>query len=243
MGNNGYIPEERIVKVVTVNEMADEDKPREKAIRLGMGSLSNAELMAILFRTGSHGFDVMSLSTMILDDFQGHLSHVAKLSVEELKRRYKGLGEAKATTLLAALEIGARARNDALEESTKRIMSSHDAYSRMAPHFTNLDHEEFWVLMLNNANHVIREYQVGKGGVSATVVDVKLIMREALSCLASSMILFHNHPSGTMKPSPQDDSLTRKIADAARLLDIRVNDHIIINTDFGFYSYHDEGKI
>lgn len=243
MGINRYQPKGRLSGIMTVNEMADEDKPREKAIRLGMGSLSNAELMAILFRTGSHGLDVMGLSAMILDDFQNHLSHVAKLSVEELKRRYKGLGEAKATTLLAALEIGARARNDAIEEGNKKIMSSQDAFRRMAPHFTNLDHEEFWVLMLNNASHVIREYQAGKGGISATVVDVKLIIREAVSCLASSMILFHNHPSGTMKPSPQDDSLTRKISEAAKLLDIRVNDHIIVNTDFGFYSYHDEGRL
>lgn len=230
------------VRTLGVAEMSPEERPREKAVLKGIKSLTNVELMAILFRTGVSGNDVMSLSREILDDYQGHLSQVARMSVDEMCARYKGLGTAKATTLLAALEIGARASADAASQRNQQILSSESAYQRMAHHFQNLDHEEFWILLLNNGLRVIREVSIAKGGINATSVDIRIIMKEALSSLASAIIVFHNHPSGTIKPSAQDDDLTRKIKQAAGYFDIRLNDHLII-TDSGFYSYHDNGRL
>lgn len=230
-------PQGRLIK-----DMAADERPREKAMRQGLKSLTDSELLAILFGTGVRGKSVVELSSEILADHEHHLSRIARMSVRDFLRRYKGIGPAKAITLLASLEIGARAAADAAAIDDPAVTSSQVAHNLMAHHFSNLDHEEFWVLLLSQSARVLAEIPVGRGGVAATVVDVKIIMRSALEHLASSMILCHNHPSGTLYPSAQDDNLTRKIRDAAALMDMRVADHLIF-TDAGYYSYHDEGKL
>lgn len=225
-----------------IKDMSNDERPREKAIRYGIKSLSDSELMAIIFSTGLKGKSVIELSRDILSDNDYHLSKVARLSVTEMLRRYKGIGPAKAITLLAALELGSRSAADAAKIDNPTITSSEVAYSIMRHHFERLDHEQFWILLLSQAGKSIREVKIGQGGVSATAVDVKLIMKAAIESLASAIILFHNHPSGNLRPSQQDDLLTQKIREAAKLFDIRVNDHIIV-TDGDFYSYNDNGRL
>jgi DNA repair protein RadC len=222
--------------------LADDEKPREKALIHGIKSLTNVELMAIIFSTGLKGKSVLDLSRDILNDNDNHLSVVAHLSPQDIMNRYKGIGPAKAITLLAALELGMRSARDAAEIEYKRVTSSDAAVALMRHHFQNLDHEEFWVLLMNNSAKAIREVCVGRGGQTATVVDVKVVMRIALEAKATRMIVFHNHPSGNLRPSTQDDSITRKIKSAAELFDIRLDDHIII-TDTSYYSYNDESKL
>lgn len=228
---------ERLIK-----EMSSEERPREKAMRYGIKSLTDTELMAIIFSTGLKGKSVIELSRDILSDNDNHLSKVARLSVNEMLKRYKGIGPAKAITLLAALELGSRSAADAAKIDNPAILSSEMAYKLMKHHFERLDHEEFWVLLLSQSGRVLREVKIGQGGITGTAVDVKLIMRAAIEHLASAMIVFHNHPSGTLRPSHQDDAITKKIGDAARLIDTRLNDHIII-TDASYYSYNDEGRL
>jgi len=225
-----------------IREMAEDQRPREKAMRHGIKSLSDAELMAILFGTGMRGKSVISLSEEILQDNGNHLSKVARLSVKDFMNRYKGVGIAKAISILAALELGSRSAADAASISQPVINGAKIAVDVMRHHFERLPHEEFWVMLLSQAGKVIREVCISRGGISLTAVDVKLILKSAIENYASSMILFHNHPSGTLKPSPQDDTLTNKICGAAKLLDIRVNDHIII-TDAGYFSYHDNDRL
>lgn len=228
---------ERLIK-----EMSSEERPREKAMRYGIKSLTDTELMAIIFSTGLKGKSVIELSRDILSDNDNHLSKVARLSVNEMLKRYKGIGPAKAITLLAALELGSRSAADAAKIDNPAILSSEMAYKLMKHHFERLDHEEFWVLLLSQSGRVLREVKIGQGGITGTAVDIKLIMRAAIEHLASAMIVFHNHPSGTLRPSHQDDAITKKIGDAARLIDTRLNDHIII-TDASYYSYNDEGRL
>ncbi|MDE5555795.1 MAG: DNA repair protein RadC [Muribaculaceae bacterium] len=225
-----------------IKEMSTDERPREKAMRHGIKSLTDTELMAIIFSTGLKGKSVIELSRDILTDNGNHLSKVARLSVSEMLKRYKGIGPAKAITLLAALELGSRSAADAAKIDDRPIVSSEMAYKLMKHHFERLDHEEFWVLLLSQSGKVIREIKIGQGGVTGTTVDVKLIMRAAIEHLASAMIVFHNHPSGTLRPSPQDDALTKKIAEAAKLIDTRLNDHIIV-TDASYFSYNDQGRL
>lgn len=225
-----------------IRDMAHDERPREKAMAHGIKSLSNVELMAIIFSTGIKGKSVIDLCRDILDDNDKHLSNVARLSVQELINRYPGIGPAKAVTLLAALELGARSAEDSVMKDNPVINTSEKAYAIMKPQFLNLPHEEFWVLLLTPSAKVIRKVCVGRGGVSMTAVDVKVILRRAIEYSASAMILCHNHPSGTLSPSTHDDNLTRKICDGARMLDIKVLDHIIL-TDGGFYSYNDQGRL
>ncbi len=225
-----------------IKEMDRDERPREKAIKYGIKSLSDNELMAIIFSTGLKGKSVIEMSRDILSDNKGHLSKVARLSVAEMLKRYKGIGPAKALTLLAGLELGSRSAADAATIDDPVVNSSGVAYSIMKHHFERLDHEEFWVLLLSQSGKPIREIKIGQGGVAATAVDVKLIMKAAIEHLASAMIVFHNHPSGNLKPSAQDNALTIKIREAAKLIDTRLNDHIII-TDASYYSYNDDGRL
>ncbi len=225
-----------------IRDIDPELRPREKALRNGIDSLSDAELMAIVFATGLRGKSVIEMSEDILRDNRGHLSRVVRMSPKELCSRYKGIGEAKALTLLAALKLGERSAADALRDSDEPITSSAAAYRYMATRLTKLPHEEFWVMYLNRAARVVGERRISQGGVTGTVVDVRMIVKGALEELASAMIVFHNHPSGNVKPSPQDEALTRKIRDAAALFDVRLNDHIIV-TPGAFFSFHDEGLI
>ncbi|MBO5052720.1 MAG: DNA repair protein RadC [Muribaculaceae bacterium] len=225
-----------------IADMPSDTRPREKALRHGIKSLTDIELMAIIFSTGVKGLSVLDLSRLILNDANGHLSDVAHMTPAQFCKRYKGIGPAKAITLLAALELGSRASSDAARKSTPQIHDSRSGYTIMKHRFENLDHEEFWLLMLSRSHKVIHDVRIGVGGVSATVVDIKILMRHVIDNCASSIIVCHNHPSGNLSPSPQDDSLTQKIKDAAKIFDVHVIDHLII-CDNGYYSYADNGRL
>lgn len=226
-----------------IKDLNAEDRPREKVLAGRIKDLTDAELMALLFSTGIKGKSVIELCGDILRDNGNHLSAVTRYTPQELATKYVGIGPAKAITLLAALELGVRTVADAQALNSEPIISSASAaHNLMAPHFIGLKHEEFWILYINRAGHEIRRERVSQGGLTATVVDVKIILRCALQCLASSMILFHNHPSGALYPSPEDDHLTRRIVEGAKAIDIAVHDHIIV-TDGGYYSYNEHGKL
>ncbi|MBD5234192.1 MAG: DNA repair protein RadC [Bacteroidales bacterium] len=221
-------------------DIPEDARPREKALALGMGALSDVELMAIVFSTGIKGKGVMDLCRDILGEYGYHLSKISSMPARDFIRNHKGIGPAKALTLLAGIELGLRAAADAVKVEEKKITSSQTAFDYMQHHLYNLDHEEFWVLLLRNNLTPMREFRVGQGGIAATFVDVKLIMKEALLSNATSMMLFHNHPSGALEASAQDRALTKKIVDAARYFDIRVLDHIIVGKS-KYFSFHDEG--
>lgn len=225
-----------------IRDIEAQDRPREKVLSGKIKSLSNSELMALLFATGIKGKSVIELCDDILRDNRNHLSLVTKMTVKDLCARYKGIGPAKAITLLAALELGMRSVADEKLMENPVVASAEKASEIMRPRFLRLNHEEFWVMYLNRAGHVIKEERISQGGTSSTAVDVKIILKHGIECLASSMLLFHNHPSGQLRPSPDDDKLTKKIANAATMLDIRVHDHIIV-TDAGYYSYADHNRM
>lgn len=225
-----------------VRDILPELRPREKALRFGLDALTDAELMAIVFATGIRGKGVVQMSEDILEDNGNHLSRLTRMSVKEMTRRYKGIGHAKALTLLAALKLGERSVADALATAEAPITCSRDAYVHMARRMANLPHEEFWIMLLNQAGRVVATRRIGQGGVAGTLVDVRLLAKTALEELATAVIAFHNHPSGNLQPSRQDEALTHKIREGLALLDIRLNDHIIIGPG-GYYSFNDEGKL
>lgn len=218
------------------------DRPREKAMRMGFDALSDAELLAILFNTGIRNKSVVEMSEDILAYLDGHLSKLVKMTVEDICVQFKGIGPAKALTLLAAVQLGMRAAADAMKSEKRIVKSSSDIVALAKERFQWLDHEEFWVYYLSQCGEVIYEKMVGKGGLNATVVDVRVIISQALKCNAASMILIHNHPSGTLKPSMHDMAITKKVCDAAKIFDLRVLDHLII-AHTGHYSFCDEGKL
>lgn len=226
----------------SIANLADDQLPREKALTFGIKSLSDTELMAIIFGTGMKGVSVLEMSQNILTDNKGHLSDIAAMSPKAFSERYKGIGPAKALTLLAGIELGLRAAGDAARKQKNPITSSKFAYELMRSRLQDLDHEEFWALMMNNSAIPVAETFIASGGQTATVVDIKILIRKALENKAVRMIVFHNHPSGNNRPSAQDDALTRKINEAAKLLDIRLDDHIII-TPTDYFSYNDNGRL
>jgi len=214
--------------------------PREKALAYGIKALSDAELMAIIFGTGIQGKNVIKMCEEILDDNAGHISKVARMDIHEFMRRYKGIGPAKALTMLAALELGSRSTADALKIDDPTMSSADMAFQYMKHYLDGLNHEEFWILLLKQNLKPLRAIRVGQGGLNATVVDVKVILREALLAASPAIMLFHNHPSGQLAASIEDEKLTNKICQAAELLGIRVLDHIIIGVD-RFFSFHNAG--
>lgn len=223
-------------------QMAEDEMPREKALKHGLRSLEDAELMAIIFGTGIKGVSVLDMAHQILERHDGHLSRLASLSATEFIKQHKGIGPAKALTLLAGIELGLRAAKDAASMPMQQILSSKLAYDYMRDQLEHLDHEEFWVLLMTHSATIIAKQFIASGGQASTIVDVRILMRRALESKCSRMILFHNHPSGQLRPSMQDDALTQKIKNAAKLLDINVDDHIII-TPTSYYSYNDEGRM
>lgn len=228
-------------KPLRIADLNDDDKPREKALRNGIRSLSDTELIAILLGGGLPGKSVIDLSREIYDSYSHSLTDMARSSIREMCSRFKGIGPAKAITIAAALELGGR-RKDIQGEKKPQITSSADAYNAIRQRLENQPVEEFWVILLSRANRIIAKECISRGGTVATVVDVKLIMKHAIEHLASGMILVHNHPSDNITPSAQDDQLTNKIREAARLLDIRVLDHLIIGSA-SFYSYSDNNRL
>lgn len=222
-------------------DLSKEDRPREKALSQGLGAMTTTELIALLLGSGSRGESVIQLSQRILYDCDYKLQNLSKRSIQNLIRSFKGMGEAKSITLLAAIELGKRFAQEGPPESPE-ISTPARAYTLMADKLSGLDHEEFWVAYLNNANKVIKRIKIGQGGVTATVADVKIIMHHAVDYLATAIILYHNHPSGNTRPSEEDDKLTKKIHQAASTLDITLMDHIIIGAD-SYYSYTNAGKL
>jgi DNA repair protein RadC len=215
-----------------------EDRPREKLLHKGIASLSNAELLAILIGSGSPKESAVDLSRKILQDVHNNLNELGKATIESLQKRYYGVGQAKAVTIVAALELGRR-RQLSAPIQRPQIKKSEDVFNLMHPALADLPHEEFWILILNQANKVIHRFNISKGGISGTVIDVRLIMEKALYQHASSIILCHNHPSGNKKPSQADISITKKLYDAGKILDIHVLDHIIIAENH-YFSFADE---
>ncbi len=223
---------------ITIKLWAEEDRPREKLTMLGRRSLSDAELLAILIGSGSRSESAVELSKRILYGCDKDLNQLAKLSVSELSR-FKGIGVAKAISIIAALELGRR-RKDIVTAGPVQISTSIDVYELIAPQFKDLNHEEFWILLLNRANRVTSKHLISKGGQAGTIADPKIIFNIALENHAASIILAHNHPSGNLKPSHSDLELTKKLRSAGQFLDLPVLDHLII-TDHGFLSFSDEG--
>lgn len=226
-----------IDRKISIKDLSEEDRPREKLLNKGRRSLTDAELLAILIGSGNRSETAVQLCQRILSDLKNDLNKLGKLEVGELIK-YKGIGEAKAISIIAALEIGRRRKSEAQEE-IQSIGSSKAAYDYFLANMADLAHEEFWVLLLNRANKPIDIKMVASGGVSATIVDVKIILKLAIEKLASSIIIAHNHPSGSLIPSDADKEITTKIKNACKLIDIPLLDHIIV-TDKGFYSFNDE---
>lgn len=222
----------------SIKNWAEDDKPREKLMLKGKQALSDAELIAILIGSGSRNESAVSLSKRILASVDNNLNALGKLSLKQLME-FKGIGEAKAISIAAALELGRRRRVEETVE-LKKISSSKAVFEIMQPLIGELPHEEFWVLYLNNSNKVIHKSQLSKGGIAGTVVDIRLVFKMALEQNATSLILTHNHPSGKLEASNADKEITQKLKLAGEQLEIRVLDHIII-TEKGYLSFQDEG--
>ncbi len=231
---------EQYTATKSIKQWAEDDRPREKLLHKGKAALSNAELLAILIRTGTRRKTAIDLAKELLDKSQNNLIELSKLSVYDLMQ-LDGIGEAKALTLLAALEIGNRRRaSQALDKA--KISSSKEVFDIFHAELAGVPYEQFWLLLLNRGNKVIRKINISEGGISGTIADPKKIFKIALDHNASSIILCHNHPSGTLKPSDSDNKLTRKLAEAGNMLDISVLDHVIIAEE-KYYSFADEGKL
>ncbi len=221
-----------------INQWAEDDRPREKFLLKGKSSLSDSELLAILIGSGSRNESAVQLCQRILASANNNLNQLGKLSIAQLTQ-FKGIGEAKAISIAAALELGRRRRSEDAHELSK-ITSSKAVFEIMQPIIGELPHEEFWVLYLNNSNKVIHKSQLSKGGITGTTVDSRIIFKTAFEHNATSIILTHNHPSGKLLPSDSDKEITKKLKLAGQQLDVLVLDHIII-TEIGFYSFNDEG--
>ncbi len=216
----------------------EDDRPREKLLLKGKIALSDAELVAIIIGSGNRENSAVELSKKILQSINNNLNALGKLTVEDLVK-FKGIGEAKAISIITALELGRRRRLEVALEKPK-ITSSKSIFEVMQPIISELSHEEFWIIYLNNANKIQLKTQMSKGGITGTLVDTRLVFKRALELSATSLILCHNHPSGTLKPSASDISLTNKIKKGGEVLDIKILDHIIV-TENSYFSFADEG--
>ncbi|MCG8390485.1 MAG: DNA repair protein RadC [Cytophagales bacterium] len=223
-----------------IKSWAEEDRPREKLVLKGKAALSEAELIAAIIGSGTPSCSAVDVSKGILNSIGNNLNHLAKLTVKDLMK-FKGIGEAKAVGIVSAMELGRR-RKEADIKKKPKISCSKDAYILMKSELMDLAHEEFWCLLLNRGNSVIKKQLVSSGGVSGTVADPKLIFKAALEELASSVILVHNHPSGNRQPSHADKLLTKKMKEAGRALEISLLDHIIFTED-GYFSFADENLL
>lgn len=226
--------------LLNIKSWALEDRPREKLLDKGRHILTEAELIAILIGSGSKEETAVELSKRILVNVNNNLNELSKLSVQDLMK-FKGIGEAKAISIVAALELGRR-RKEKDSGEREKITSSKEAYEIMKPILIDLPHEEFWLIMLNRANVVIKKEQISRGGVAGTVVDTKIIFKTAVDNYASSIIICHNHPSGNLKPSEADMKITKSIKEAGKIMEIPLLDHLIV-TENNYYSFGDEGLI
>lgn len=227
-------------KHFSIKNWSEDDQPREKLLYKGKAALSDAELLAILIGSGSRNESAVALCKRILQQNNNELHQLAKQSIQQLMQ-FKGIGEAKAITIVAALELSKRLQLSDVKELTK-ITSSADVCKLMQPVLGDLPHEEFWCLLLNNSNKVMYKFQLSKGGLTQTIVDIRMLFKTALEHLATAIILVHNHPSGQLNASQADKDITHKINDAAKSLDIKLLDHIIV-TQTGYFSFADEGLV
>lgn len=225
----------------SIKYWAEDDRPREKMLKLGKKNLSDAELLAILLGSGSKNESALDLSRKILRSVDGNLDLLGKNSVEQFVKSFKGVGQAKAITIIAALELGIR-RAKFIPEKRIQVTSSQMAYDYIYPKFSDLQHEEFWVIYLNRANYIKAAERISAGGITGTVVDIKLLMKRCIELTVNGIILVHNHPSGNTKPSDSDINLTKKIKNAAQYLDIALLDHLIV-TDTTYLSFNDNGLL
>ncbi len=224
-----------------ISDLSQEDRPREKALALGVDALTTTELIALLLGSGTPGESVINLSQRILAESGNSLQELSRRTIKNLVRSFKGVGDAKAVTLLAAIELGKRYAQEGPVEKPVIDMPE-KAYNLMRDKLMGLDHEEFWAIYLNNAKRVIARAKISQGGTTATVVDTKIVLRHAIDHLAAAIILVHNHPSGTLRSSRQDDAITERIKKAAAMIDVQVVDHIIF-TKNAYYSYNEAGLL
>ncbi|MGB7393927.1 MAG: DNA repair protein RadC [Pricia sp.] len=224
----------------SIKNWSDDDKPREKLVQKGKSYLSDAELIAILIGSGSRNESAVALSKRILASVDHNLNELGRVSVQQLMQ-FRGIGEAKAVSIAAALEIGRRRREEEVRNIAK-INSSRDAFELLRPRIGDLEHEEFWILYLNNANKVLHSALLSKGGLTGTLVDVRIVMRQALELGAVALVLAHNHPSGNLIPSKGDRDVTQKLKRGALSLDLKILDHLII-TETDYFSFADNGEL
>jgi DNA repair protein RadC len=224
----------------SIKQWHEDDRPREKLVSKGKSALSNAELLAILISSGNREESAVALSQRMLASAKNNLNELGKASVKSLMD-FKGIGEAKAVSIVAAIELGRRYRSEATIKKQK-ITSSQAVFDLLQPILGDLYHEEFWIVYLNNSNGILKREQLSKGGITGTVVDVRLAFKLAIQLGAVAIILAHNHPSGTLKPSQADINLTQKLKSAGESLDIKVLDHLII-TENSYFSFADENLL
>ena len=225
---------------LNINQWAAEDRPREKLERLGPQALSDAELMAILVGSGSPKEDAVSLMKRLLNDCNNNLNTLGKMTIADLCR-YNGIGPAKAITLMAACELGKR-RQATPAESRPELSTATRVYNHMHPKMQDLDVEEFWILMLNQDQKLIRQERIAHGGITEVAVDLRLVLKECLLANATVLVVCHNHPSGSLRPSKQDDAITRSIQQACQIMRIHFLDHLII-ADGDYFSYREAGRL
>ena len=224
-----------------IKEWAEEDRPREKMQVKGVSSLSDAELLAILIGSGNSQETAVQLSQRILNSVNNNLNTLGKLSIHDFIAGFKGIGEAKAITIKAALELGKR-RSGSIPEQRPAIRSSRDSFLLFHSELCDLPYEELWIALTNRSSKVIGKVKISQGGTNEASADLRLILKAAINALATGIILCHNHPSGSLHPSRQDDNLTDRLQKAAKLMEIELVDHIILSDD-SYYSYSDEGKL
>jgi len=226
---------------LSVKKWLPEDRPREKLLLKGVNTLSNAELLAIIFRSGTKDESVVELSQRLLQAYGNNLNKLGNASPKDLIKNFKGIGAAKAIGIIAALELGKRRKAEEIF-NRKKIINSIDIYNYFYPILCELPHEEFWALFLNHSNRIIDKYKISQGGISETIVEGKMIYKEAIAHLATYVVLCHNHPSGNYLPSLQDNRITLKIKKGLELIDINLLDHVIFVNGM-YYSYADDNKI
>ena|ERR1035437_3555312 len=227
-------------KKLNIKQWAAEDQPREKMILKGPSALSNAELLAILIGSGTKEGNALMVAQNILENAHNSLNLLGKKSIQDLQKE-KGIGEARSITIMAAMELGKRRKMEDAKEN-KHITASSQAFEYLQPLMCDLQHEEFWIIYLNRSNAIIEHCNVSKGGTSGTIIDVRIILKKGIELLASSIVLAHNHPSGSAKPSDADKAITEKIASAGKLVDINVIDHIIV-CEHSYFSFADQGLL
>jgi len=225
---------------LNINQWAEEDRPREKLMRLGADALSNAELLAILIGSGNTRESAVDLMKRVLNDCRNNLNTLGKMSIQQLTE-YHGVGEAKAITILAACELGKRRQLEKAEERPD-LGTATRIYNHMHPMMQDLDVEEFWVLLMNQNFRLIRKFRVSHGGITEVAVDIRIIMREAVLANATIIAVCHNHPSGSLRPSRADNDITSSLKAACSVMRIHLMDHVIL-TDGAYFSYHEEGRL